>query len=564
MATATVMHGRRKGKERATPEMPLPPDFRMQGTKAGQPGMILPNGTDLRDVTILSKNEWNRIQQELYKRQIEEERMRRMREEKENRKQMSKEMVKNWGNTIAGTRTRKLEARKLREQKEEEEKRAIDLEEAKYQAEKRKEAIEKAKTQQYYQTDRVKNFHSALMLTEVLKEREAQIELKKLKEKASEGKDAEWLQKARREHENAILHDQERAKERIKASKENEKFLTAQIQEHVKQRHEEVEEDKREGEELQKLAIQFHAEKERLEEIKRAEKLQMMRGNMDQIKDRKMIKQVMEQQEEEEDEECRIFAAAKRKMMKLRAEKEQQIHNEKQRNLEQIREKLAAQLKQKVSDEDERIHRAVEEAEEKRAKEEAEKEAKLRKDMEESAKHRNLQMREAEQKKKEERRQELEMVRIRQAADEIFRRNEEEKHMRRREDAVGLKHFHQEQVNQRKQKEVEQEQEKLALDQANQALLAVEEDQFQEYAGRVIEHCEKGGRNVYPLRKAAKNGAGGGKGPVFEGKGGIRPSYMVSDKSGKQMPHYQRDSTEETKDSIYGQTKSKKRLGFVW
>lgn len=29
---------------------------------------------------------------------------------------------------------------------------------------------------------------------------------------------------------------------------------------------------------------------------------------------------------QEEDEECRIFAAAKRKMMKLRAEKEQQIH----------------------------------------------------------------------------------------------------------------------------------------------------------------------------------------------------------------------------------------------
>lgn len=60
---------------------------------------------------------------------------------------------------IQGTRTRKLEARKLREQKEEEEKQAIDLEEAKYQAQKRKEAIEKAKTQQYYQTDRVKNFH---------------------------------------------------------------------------------------------------------------------------------------------------------------------------------------------------------------------------------------------------------------------------------------------------------------------------------------------------------------------------------------------------------------------
>ena len=65
---------------------------------------------------------------------------------------------------------------------------------------------------------------------------------------------------------------------------------------------------------------------------------------------------------------------------------------EKQRNLEKIREKLAAQLQQKASDEDERIRRAVEEAEEKRAKEEAEKEAKMRKDMEESAKHRNKQV----------------------------------------------------------------------------------------------------------------------------------------------------------------------------
>ena len=41
-------------------------------------------------------------------------------------------------------------------------------------------------------------------------------------------------------------------------------------------------------------------------------------------------------------------------------------------------------------------------------------------------------MREAEQKKKEERRQELETIRIRQAADEIFRRNEEEKQTRKR------------------------------------------------------------------------------------------------------------------------------------
>lgn len=52
----------------------------------------------------------------------------------------------------------------------------------------------------------------------------------------------------------------------------------------------------------------------------------------------------------------------------------------------------------------------------------------------------------------------------------------------------------------------------------NVELLGLEEQQFQEYAGRVIDHCEKGGRNTYPLRKAAQIGIGGGQGPVYDGK----------------------------------------------
>lgn len=104
----------------------------------------------------------------------------------------------------------------------------------------------------------------------------------------------------------------------------------------------------------------------------------------------------------------------------------------------------------------------------------------------------------------------------------------------------------------------------LALDKANVKLIEKEEEQFQEYARKVIDHCREGGRNVYPLEKAAKEGAGGGLGPTFPGKGGVRPSYMVCDNSGVQMPHYQRDSTNDTKEQIYGKNPSKNRLGFVW
>ena len=93
-------------------------------------------------------------------------------------------------------------------QAEEKQKQAVDIEHKKFVAQMRKEAIEKAKLQQYYQTDRVKNFHvrksyilhlispqlkvfmflqSALLMTECLKERDAQVELKKLQLKAQEG-----------------------------------------------------------------------------------------------------------------------------------------------------------------------------------------------------------------------------------------------------------------------------------------------------------------------------------------------------------------------------------------
>lgn len=48
--------------------------------------------------------------------------------------------------------------------------------------------------------------------------------------------------------------------------------------------------------------------------------------NKKQIVDRNKLAEIEKQQEEEENEECRIFAAAKRKMVKLRMEKERQLH----------------------------------------------------------------------------------------------------------------------------------------------------------------------------------------------------------------------------------------------
>ncbi len=56
----------------------------------------------------------------------------------------------------------------------------------------------------------------------------------------------------------------------------------------------------------------------------------------------------------------------------------------------------------------------------------------------------------------------------------------------------------------RKVKEHAARVEQLAQEAHNTKLISLEEQQFQEYAAKVIDHCEKGGRNVYPLKKAAR------------------------------------------------------------
>lgn len=146
---------------------------------------------DLRQVTVLTKADWLRIQDELNRVNRDKESMREAANQREALHLQSTEVVKLWSNTIAvsclylicflkfrcackvkqhtvclhsskGQRQKKLEAKKIREQIEEEKRKLTDKEEAKYQEQKRKEAIEKAKSQLYYQTDRVKGLHVSI------------------------------------------------------------------------------------------------------------------------------------------------------------------------------------------------------------------------------------------------------------------------------------------------------------------------------------------------------------------------------------------------------------------
>ncbi|XP_022099019.1 coiled-coil domain-containing protein 173-like [Acanthaster planci] len=551
----TVKYGRRKGQSRGS----TPP------SGANTKMMGLPTEEDLRQVTILSQGDWNRIAAQLERKSREEEKRKALKEEKEALKKQSQEMVKNWSNTIAGQRLKKLEARAIREEKEEAERVQIDIEEAKFQAQRRKEAIEKAKTLQYYQTDRVKGFHGALLLTEVLKEREAQIDLKKQREAALSGKDKDLLARYQRELEEGILEDHKKAVKAIKERKEVAEFQLKQIEKHIADGEKEKVEDVREGEDLKQQVIHYNAEKAKIEGIRRQEKVDLMMAHKQTVADRDLIRAAERQKEEEEEEQIRIFAAAKKKMTKLRKQREQELWQKKQDHVNKMVDKLDSQLKMKMDDEDDRIARAVAEREAAREKEAQEKELKLEQALKEEAEHRLLQMKQREQQERDEKRRELEALHVKMEADKLFAAKQQEKYQQARDGNVRLATFHIKQAGERQDKALKEEQEKLEMDKKNLELLAMEEQQFQEYAKKVIDHCEKGERNTYPLRKAAREGHGGGLGPVFDGKGGIRPSYLVNDYTDVELPHYQRNSTDEVKYSHAGNTgKTSKRLGFVW
>uniref|UniRef100_A0A663MGQ8 CC173 protein n=1 Tax=Athene cunicularia TaxID=194338 RepID=A0A663MGQ8_ATHCN len=166
---------------------------------------FLPNEVDVHQVIVLPKAEWERIQDNLSSTTREAARILAEKKEREEMHLRSKAAVKDWPNTIM-----KLKAKKLRKEREEEERKLLDLEEEQFQVAKRKEAINNAKTYLYYQNERVKGLHSALLLAEVLKERDAQVEFKKLKSDVNKKKDEE----KEHEHKEAILREQEKAHQR--------------------------------------------------------------------------------------------------------------------------------------------------------------------------------------------------------------------------------------------------------------------------------------------------------------------------------------------------------------
>ncbi|XP_051259642.1 cilia- and flagella- associated protein 210 [Dicentrarchus labrax] len=547
--TSVVQYGRRRGSSKRV-------------SSAEEPSRMM-QPPDLRQVTVLTKAEWLRIQDELNRVNKDKQSMREAAKQREALHLKSEEVVKLWSNTIAGQRQKKLEAKKIREEIEEEKKKLTDKEEAEYQEQKRKEAIEKAKTQLYYQTDRVKGLHRALLLTEVLKEREAQIELKQRIKSASKDVDKDFLDMVKTREDEALKQEQEKALQKKLQRRVVVEDLKNQIKEHETARERQVIENKKDGEETQHLKELYQWEQRMEEERQAKQKRDLMQAHLEHLTNRDLIRAVDAQRQEAEEEQRKLFLSAKQKMMKLRKDREKELFREAQMCREKITNKLTVTQQEQTVSEEQRIAKAVAEQDAKEAQhrwQEGKKRAAMLKSINA---HREFMRQEKEQRDKMAKQNARETLLAKKEADRIFTEKQQLKTRKMKEDERKLQDFNATQMAEKSTKHQQLRRDDLEFEEKNSELIAEEENEFQQYSQHVIKAAAEAQRNVFPLCKAAREGVGGGFGPVFNG---VRASYLVQDRTGAQMPKYVSGTTQNIKKLNEAEDieEAKRRLGFTW
>ncbi|XP_047198630.1 protein CFAP210 [Hippoglossus stenolepis] len=530
-----------------------------RGSSKREEGSKMFRAPDLRQVTVLTKAEWQRIQNEVNQFDRGKESMR----EAENRRKAlhlrSEQMVKEWPDTITNQRKKKLEDKKIREEIMEEKRKQLDIEEAEYKDQQRKDIVVKAKTQLFNQTNRVKGLHSALLMTEVLKEREAQIELKK--RCASKDVENEFMNLAESRKDEALREEEEKAVQRKLKQLAFAEELEKQVKEFelAKERHEK--ENKKDGEENLRLHELYLLEQRMEEERQEEQKRNLKQAQLEHVTKRDLRRAAEAQKRAAEEEQRKVYLFEKEIEMELRKEKETELFREAQRKKEGFIKDLIDQLQvqEHTVNEDQRIAKAIAEKEARREQQLREEEEKRTAVLESIGEHRELQIRQKEQRDKEEKQNCRDILEAKKKAEMIFLGEKTAKAQRTREDLRKIQDCNSTQMAAKVARKQQLRREKDEFEAKNRDLMAEEEKQFLIYSHKVIHAAAEAQRDVLPLCKAASDGIGGGLGPVV---GGVRPSYMVQEHSGAQMS-ISSGPTQNIYETVFIE-EAKKRMGFIW
>ncbi|XP_006083223.1 coiled-coil domain-containing protein 173 [Myotis lucifugus] len=516
---------------------------------------LLPSKVDLQQVTIIPHNEWERIRDSIDGMTRKAACLRAERKAKKEMHLRSQEVVKHWARTYAGIKEQKLKAKKKRDEEIEAERQILDLEEAIYKQGERRKAIEHAKQYQFYQTERLKNFHSGLLLSRVMKERDAQIESQKSRIKS----DKKWEEQLKLNIEKALKEEQEKAgkqrRDRIALANDHLK----QIKEHEEEEERRRKSEENDAEEIKRQNELYEIEMRKKLEKKNKEIKERRRLFFEHMNDKNIIKAVEQQQQEEEDEKIRKFIKTKKRLIQMRKEKEAETHRLMEERRKRINNFLSEIIKQKLDNEDMILARNSEEVEAEWEKREREKDEKNKAELKAMEEYRVFAMKNKAEEERQRKIEDKEHLLAVMKADQIFYEHEKEKKRKSDKERLEVQDAHIQQMAKNKFNAKQAKEDHLEYCRLTEELMAEKEKQFQDYAREVIKfESESTNKHIYPLVKSVQRGPGGGHGPVLTNRGGLRPSYQTNDFTGVQLPSYNLQG------SKYNNfQKSKGRLGFT-
>jgi len=413
----------------------------------------------------------------------------------------SQARAKTWDNTLEGSRRKKAEDKRKKYDSEELVRQKIDAEEAKIQLDQRKSTIDRANKLLYDESDRMKSFHSKMMVCDVLAEREAQVSLKDELKKLEHVREDRFLEMEKQNYRKMLEREMKEKETKEELSRLAARAQKEQLGVYKEKKFREIEDQMLEGELLRRKAIEDLEAERKAERKRRGMAVQALAETQKANDYLKQIKAEDSLRQQREEEKVQEYAQRKEKLLELRKQKEDEVFQQKQAARNKMIEAQARRLAEMASDEDQRIEAQVAQKEaddenKRLAKEDAK--ARWEGDIQKS---RVQQIQRKQSERERDKSEDAETAKFLQEWCKVLDRQEQEE--------VELKSHANRKLSQEHRKMVEIQRRKVEMDKSQEgevsmkAKRAIEADtiEFHSYAENCIRDYSSEGKNVIPLIK---------------------------------------------------------------
>ena len=424
-------------------------------------------------------------------------------------KKLSDARVANWKNTIKNASKLKLEKEKKEFIKNEAYRQKLDEEERKYQNMRYNLSLQKAHEYYFNSKDIVKSFNTSMFYSDILKEREKQIEINKTRRKQAEKEEERWVLKDKEKMIEYDLKELEKKKLRKTKSEAEMNIIKQQFNNVKYKRLLELQDNYVEGELIKKQAqldiLRERKNKEliRLTKIKQNEEFVKLNEELKKEAEQRKLKEL------EEEKKIELEAKKKDELEDIKRRKEREKFNEKLKRQQKLIDIQFENLK-RIKEEQERL--VNKDVEIKMAKDEneyqlkIEKRNKLLKDIEEQ---RIATMKRKEEERKKERLSQLnEIEQIRKKINEE-KEKEKNEYLMRKQKVKDLHEYYKRQIEDKKKKAFNDFVNEKKDGMQKRDMINKEEEDFFKFAEEKIKSYHEQGKNIIPmlleLKKYKKN-----------------------------------------------------------